>query len=116
MKARPISGNRAAAGEVPNHSIRLIFRDSSALALAEPIDYSVGSSRAGGGLPASYFCAGSAERRPFAVRLFTKTRFTVALRPRKNKFRQDKYHRCSKCGGQVRKRSFRCKKCSQSQR
>ena len=30
-------------------------------------------------------------------------RCAVALRPRKNKSRQNKYHRCQRCGGQVRK-------------
>ncbi|MGO9809925.1 MAG: hypothetical protein ACXVB2_16200 [Isosphaeraceae bacterium] len=40
----------------------------------------------------------------------------MALRPRKNKSRQNKYHRCQRCGGRVRKRSFRCKKCSEGQR
>lgn len=43
-------------------------------------------------------------------------RCAVALRPRKNKSRQNKYHRCQRCGGRVRKRSFRCKKCSEGQR
>ncbi|MFO0888079.1 MAG: hypothetical protein U0790_02915 [Isosphaeraceae bacterium] len=40
----------------------------------------------------------------------------MPLRPRKNKSRQAKFHRCPRCGGQVRKRAFRCKKCSESQR
>ncbi len=45
-----------------------------------------------------------------------QARCAVALRPRKNKSRQNKYHRCQRCGGRVRKRSFRCKKCSEGQR
>ncbi|MGC8644272.1 MAG: hypothetical protein ACP5XB_30800 [Isosphaeraceae bacterium] len=40
----------------------------------------------------------------------------MALRPRKNKSRKQKFHRCPRCGGQVRKRSFRCKKCAEAQR
>jgi hypothetical protein len=40
----------------------------------------------------------------------------VPFRPRKKKNRQSKFHRCSRCGSRVLKRSFRCKKCSESQR
>ncbi len=36
-------------------------------------------------------------------------------RPRKKTKRQAKYHRCPRCGGQVRRHIVRCKKCSQSQ-
>jgi hypothetical protein len=43
-------------------------------------------------------------------------RWPVPFRPRKKKTRQAKYHRCSRCGGQVRKRSARCKKCSEPQK
>jgi hypothetical protein len=43
-------------------------------------------------------------------------RWPVPFRPRKKKNRQAKYHRCSRCGGQVRKRSARCKKCSEPQK
>jgi hypothetical protein len=43
-------------------------------------------------------------------------RFAVSFRPRKKKFGQTKYHRCSRCGGQVRKRSVRCKKCAEPQK
>jgi hypothetical protein len=40
----------------------------------------------------------------------------VPFRPRKKKDRQAKTHRCKRCGGGIRKRSFRCKKCSEVQR
>jgi hypothetical protein len=43
-------------------------------------------------------------------------RWPVPFRPRKKKNRQAKYHRCTRCGGQVRKRSARCKKCSEPQK
>ena len=36
-------------------------------------------------------------------------RFAVSFRPRKKKYNQSKYHRCSRCGGQVRRRSVRCR-------
>src|SRR5689334_5664911 len=40
-------------------------------------------------------------------------RYAVPFRPRKKKSRQTKFHRCSWCGAQVRRRSARCKKCSE---
>jgi hypothetical protein len=40
----------------------------------------------------------------------------VPFRPRKKKVRQAKFHRCKRCGGQVRKRSARCKKCAEAQK
>jgi len=40
----------------------------------------------------------------------------VAFRPRKKKHAETKRHRCKKCGGNIRKRAFRCKKCSEAQR
>jgi hypothetical protein len=43
-------------------------------------------------------------------------RFAVPFRPRKKKFRQSKFHRCSRCGGQVRRRTVRCKKCAEPQK
>ncbi len=39
----------------------------------------------------------------------------MPFRPRKKKDRQAKYHRCKKCGGSIRKRQVRCKKCSEAQ-
>ncbi len=43
-------------------------------------------------------------------------RSAVSFRPRKKKFNKTKYHRCSRCGGQVRRRSVRCKKCAEPQK
>lgn len=55
-------------------------------------------------------------RLPAMFLMSVETRFTVPLRPRKKQSRKQKFHRCPRCGGQVRKRSFRCKKCSEAQR
>ena len=43
-------------------------------------------------------------------------RCPVPFRPRKKKSRQAKFHRCSWCGAQVRRRSARCKRCSERQK
>ena len=43
-------------------------------------------------------------------------RCPVPFRPRKKKNRQAKYHRCSRCGSQVRKRTVRCKRCAEPQK
>ena len=43
-------------------------------------------------------------------------RCPVPFRPRKKKNRQAKYHRCSRCGSQVRKRTVRCKRCASHRR
>ena len=43
-------------------------------------------------------------------------RCSVPFRPRKKKVRQAKFHRCSRCGAQVRRRSARCKKCAEVQK
>jgi hypothetical protein len=40
----------------------------------------------------------------------------LPFRPRKKSVRQAKYHRCKRCGGQVRRNIARCKKCSESQK
>ena len=40
----------------------------------------------------------------------------MPFRPRKKKNRQAKYHRCSRCGSQVRKRTVRCKHCAEPQK
>ncbi|WP_435022085.1 hypothetical protein TA3x_002724 [Tundrisphaera sp. TA3] len=40
----------------------------------------------------------------------------MAFRPRKKAFHKAKNHTCKRCGGSIRKRSVRCKKCSESQR
>ena len=43
-------------------------------------------------------------------------RCPVPFRPRKKKFRQTKYHRCNRCGSQVRRRTTRCKRCAEPQK
>ena len=40
----------------------------------------------------------------------------MPFRPRKKKVRQAKFHRCSRCGSQVRRRSVRCKQCAEPQK
>jgi hypothetical protein len=52
---------------------------------------------------------------PVSIIALRSSRCFVPFRPRKKKARQNKFHRCKRCGGQVRKRSARCKKCSESQ-
>ena len=38
----------------------------------------------------------------------------MALRPRRKSKRQNKFIRCKRCGGQVRREISRCKKCNQA--
>ncbi|WP_261341618.1 hypothetical protein [Tautonia sociabilis] len=38
----------------------------------------------------------------------------MPLRPRKKSTHRNKYIRCKRCGGQVRRKIGRCKKCNQS--
>ncbi|MDX2038068.1 MAG: hypothetical protein SFX72_15575 [Isosphaeraceae bacterium] len=40
----------------------------------------------------------------------------MPFRPRKKSVRQAKYTRCKRCGGALKKRAFRCKKCSEAAR
>ena len=49
-------------------------------------------------------------------KLETAPRCAVPFRPRKKKTRQAKFHRCTRCGAQVRRRSVRCKSVAPSRR